>query len=207
MSFKIQVKGIGGVKQQFFSAIKDIRSIVDQELESMARNWVAAAKRDAPGDQGTLRQGISYLKTENGVEIFSNVFYSPFMEFGTRGNYRSIPGTEAIAAQFKGFKGGDFAEMLKFIKLWVKRKGIGAEITKSGKPSKSADSLASQDRVAWIIAMSILKNGVKAHPYFFNQQEVVWPEMVRIVQKRIENGSNVSVIMPGDVQRPKIVTI
>ena len=205
--FKVKVSGFGDVKAQFLSASKDVSEVVDQEIESMAKEWVAGAKRDAPGDQGTLRNSISYLKTDTGVEIVSNVFYSPFMEFGTKGKYQAIPGTEAIAAQFKGFKGGDFAQMLKFIKAWVKRKGIGAEVTKSGNPSKSQNSLASQDRVAWVIAMSILKNGIKPHPFFFKQQEVVWPEMVRRVKARIESGQKVSVIMPGEVLRPRIITI
>lgn len=205
--FKVQVTGFNGVKARFVSAAKDITDITEQELTSMAKEWVAGAKRDAPVDQGTLKNSISYLINGNNIEIVSNVFYSPFMEFGTKGKYRSIPGTEAIAAQFKGFKGGDFATMLKFIKAWVKRKGIGAELTKSGKPSKSQNTLAAQDRVAWLIAMSILKHGVNPHPFFFKQQDTVWPQMVRRLKQRIEQGQKVTVIMPGDILRPQIITV
>lgn len=205
--FKVKVTGFNGVQQQFVSAVKDITDITEQELTSMAKEWVAGAKRDAPGDQATLRGAIGYSNIGKGVEIFSGVFYSHFMEFGTKGKYRAIPGTENIAQQMKGFKGGDFATMLKFIKAWVKRKGIGAELTKSGKPSKSLNTLAAQDRVAWLIAMSILKKGVTPHPFFFKQQDTVWPQMVRRLKQRIEQGQKVSVIMPGDILRPHIITI
>lgn len=207
--FKVTVKGLPGVKAQFASATKDIVDIVDQELESMAKEWVAGAKRDAPVDQGTLKAGISYLINDRRVEIFSNVFYSPFMEFGTKGKYLPIPGTENIAAQFKGYKGGDFGEMLKFIELWVAKKGItGTYSVKTRRRTGGKALIASQNKqTAFAIAISILKNGVSPHPYFFKQKDTVWPEMVRKVQKRIEQGSRITVIMPGDINRPRIVTI
>jgi hypothetical protein len=207
--FKVSVSGFNGVKAQFASAVKDMTAIVDQELESMAKEWVNGAKRDAPVDQGVLKNGISYLSRGNSVEIFSNVFYSPFMEFGTKGKYRAIPGTEAIAAQFKGYKGGDIMQMLRMIVKWVARKGIsGVFSVKTRKRIGSKVNRFAEDyAAAWPILMSILKNGVNPHPFFFKQQDVVWPQMVRNIKSRIEQGQKVSIIMPGDIFRPQIITI
>lgn len=207
--FKVSLTGLNNVKAQFVSATKDVEKIVEQELEDMGKKWVANAKRDAPADQGTLKAGISYLKLGNGVEIVSNAFYSPYMEFGTKGNYRAIPGTENIAAQFKGKGGGDIMQMLRMIVRWVHRKGItGTYSVKTRRRTGSKVNQYGEDyAAAWPILMSILKNGVNPHPYFFKQQDVVWPEMIRRVEQRLKQTTKVSVIMPGDVRRPQIVTI
>jgi hypothetical protein len=207
--FKVKMTGFNGVKAEFASASKNVREIVDQEITSMGKKWRDGAIKDAPGDQGTLRKGISFLVTNNGVEIFSNVFYSPFMEFGTKGKYRPIPGTEAIAAQFKGFKNGDIMQMLRMIVKWVHRKGItGRYSVKTRKRLGSKVNQFAEDySAAWPILLSILKKGVTPHPFFFKQQDVVWPEMVRNVKRRIEQGQKVTVIMPGEIMRPKIITI
>lgn len=207
--FKVTVQGISGVKAQFATAVEDIKAIVSEEVEEMAREFVAGAKRDAPADQSTLRSGISYLINGNRAEIFSNVFYSPFMEFGTKGKYRPIPGTETIAEQFKGYKGGDFMELLRMITKWVARKGItGVYSVKSRKRTGSKiDQLAENYSAAWPIAMSILKYGVNPHPYFFKQQDTVWPAMIRRIESRLRQKTKVAVQLPGSVKTPKIITI
>lgn len=207
--FKVKLEGINGVKAQFQAATKDILSIIDSEIEDMAANWVAGAKRDAPADQGTLRQGISYVKKGSGVEIFSSAFYSPFMEFGTKGNYRAIPGTEQIAAQFKGVKGGDIMQMLRMIVRWVHRKGItGTYSVKTRRRTGSKVTQYAEDyAAAWPILMSILKHGVKPHPFFFKQQEVVWPRMISNITRRLKQSTRVHVEYPGNRSKAPIITI
>lgn len=207
--FTVKLSGLNQVKAQFSAATKDIRTIVGQELESMGKEWVIGAKRDAPGDQGTLRQGIRYLINDTNLEVFSNVFYSPFMEFGTKGKYRAIPGTEQIAAQFKGYRGGDIMQMLRMIVKWVNRKGITGRYSVKTKKrvGNKIDRLTEDYGAAWVIMMSILKYGVNPHPYFFKQQDTVWPQMIRRIESRLKQTTKVSVIMPGDVMRPRIVTV
>src|SRR5687767_15529226 len=47
------------------------------------------------------------------------------MEFGTKGNYTPIPGTEDIAQKFKGMKGsGGIDQFFLAILDWVKKKGL-----------------------------------------------------------------------------------
>lgn len=203
------MKGFNDVKAQFVSASKDLEEIVSQELASMGQEWKAGAQRDAPKDVGDLVRGITFDAKGTRLEMFSNAFYSAFMEFGTKGKYRPIPGTEAIAAQFKGFKIGTLADMIRALERWVARKGItGVYSVKTRKRTGGAAAILAQNRAAaWAIAMSILKNGVQPHPFFFKQMEVVWPRFVKNVQKRIESRSKVSVILPGDIRRPNITTI
>ena len=207
--FKVKVTGLAGLKAEFATLSSDLPKIVSSELQSMSQEWVLLAKKDAPADQATLKGGISFSQRDKLVyDIFSNAFYSPFMEFGTKGKYQPIPGTEKIAAEFKGYKGGDFMELLRNIVRWVKRKGItGTYSVKTRKRTGSKINQIAEDySAAWPIAMSILKNGVNPHPFFFKQMHIVWPQMVRNVERRIAERSKVKVIMPNNIQ-PKIVTI
>jgi len=59
---------------------------------------------------------------------------------------------------------------------------------------------------AWPIAMSILKNGVSPHPFFFKQMAILWPQFIRNVEAGIAQVSKVKVIPPATT-KPVIVTI
>ena len=208
--FKVTITGMAGLKAEFASMAKELPDIVSGELETMSQEWVKLAKTDAPADQGALRGSITYYPA--GPMKYENVaqkFYAPFMEVGTKGKYQPIPGTEAIAAEFKGYKGGDFMELLRMIVRWVKRKGItGTYSVKTRKRSGNKINQFAEDySAAWPIAMSILKNGVNPHPFFFKQMHIVWPQMVRNVESRIAQVSKVKVELPSNVTRPQIVTI
>lgn len=208
--FKVEIKGLKDFQRQFAAAPANIKQLVSAEVESAAKDWTAGARRDAPIDHGALKSATTYfMRSELQAEIVAQKFYAPFMEFGTKGKYKPIPGTENIAAAFKGYKGGDFQELLRQITRWVKRKGIsGTYSVKTRRRTGSSATRAKEDlSAAWPIAMSILKYGVKPHPFFFKQKEIVWPKMIERIEKQLKGKTGVSVILPGDIKRPKIVTI
>lgn len=208
--FRASLKGLKGMQQQFASASKNLSKILSAEIQEGAAQFVSQAREDVPIDQGALKGSISYyMDGELDAVIVAQKFYAPFMEFGTKGKYQPIPGTEAIAAAFKGYKGGDFMDLLRMIVRWVARKGISGRYsvkTRKRVGNKIA-RLAEDYAAAWPIAMSILKNGVTPHPFFFKQQETVWPEMIRRIEAKLKSEMKVSVILPGDIRRPKIVTV
>jgi len=209
---KVKITGVAGLKAEFASMVKELPVIVDGELQTAAQEWVSLAKKDAPADQAALRQAISYFKasTSHGISysVSAQVFYAPFMEFGTKGRYQPIPGTEEIAAQFKGYKGGDFMDLLRAIVRWVRRKGITGTYSVKTRRRKGTkvNQYAEDYSAAWPIALSILKNGIKPHPFFFKQMHIVWPQFIRNVEAAIARRSRVKVTLPGDT-RPKIVTV
>lgn len=208
--FKASLIGLNGMKAEFASAAKDIHEIVSGEIQAAGADFTSGARRDVPVDQGALRGSISYyMDGDLNAVIVAQKFYAPFVEFGTKGKYRPIPGTEQIAASFKGFKGGDFMELLRMIVRWVKRKGIsGVYSVKTRKRVGSKiNRLAEDYAAAWPIALSILKNGINPHPYFFKQQETVWPAMITRIERKLKERTKVSIILPGDIMRPKITTI
>jgi HK97 gp10 family phage protein len=215
--FKVKITGISSIEKQFTQAAEKIRETVEQEMQAAAQDWVAGAVRDAPVDQGALKQSITYkqsnTQTQAGTsisfEIVAQRFYAPFVEFGTKGKYQPIPGTEKIAAQMKGYKGGDFMDLLRMILRWVKRKGIaGTYSVKTRRRTGSKINQYAEDySAAWPIALSILKHGISPHPFFFKQQEVVWPAMIKRIQRVLQKETKVSIIAPGDIFRPRIITI
>jgi len=206
--FKVSIKGLAEFKKEIATASKQIKEIVSAEVQAAGAEFVSLARRDVPVDQGALKGSISYfMQNDLSAVIVAQKFYAPFIEFGTKGKYTPIPGTEDIAAQFKGYKGGDFMELLRMIVRWVNRKGItGRYSVKTRKRVGSKiDRLAEDYAAAWPIALSILKNGIKPHPFFFKQMEVVWPKMVNNIEKALKSQTRVSIILPGELRKPVIV--
>ena len=61
---------------------------VAKDLARRARQVETAAKRNAPVDTGRLRSSISHELGSSGGDLIANigtnVFYAPYVEFGTR---------------------------------------------------------------------------------------------------------------------------
>jgi len=206
--FRVSIKGLEGFKREFATAAKQVKEIVSAEVQAAGAEFVSGARRDAPVDQGALKASISYyMDGDLSAVIVAQKFYAPFIEFGTKGKYTPIPGTENLAAQFKGYKGGDFMELLRMIVRWVNRKGItGRFSVKTRKRLGSkVDRLAEDYAAAWPIALSILKNGIKPHPFFFKQMDVVWPKMVSNIEKFLKSQTRISIILPSELRKPRII--
>lgn len=114
---------------------------------------------------GQLR--LSIAKTDATMQlnrslIFSNAPYSAYVEFGTGTKVKVPIGFESLAAQFRGKGGGTFDQLLDNIKDWCRRKGI-------------------DEKLAYIIAVSIIKTGIKPQPYFIP----AYLQNVPIYEKRL----------------------
>ncbi len=110
--------------------IKVMDDIIDDVLNTNMIEMEAAAKRNAPGDRGFLRQNIS-AKTSVHLkkELTVNAFYAAYIEFGT-GVYAAqyvatLPADwQAFARQFKGEKKPSIKAILFFLAEWFRRHGI-----------------------------------------------------------------------------------
>jgi hypothetical protein len=187
----IEIEGLTNMKKSFSELASNLLEVVDAEMEEGAREFIVLAHRDAPVDEAELKRMTQYKKLGTlNYDIFSQTSYAAYMEFGTKGNYRPVPGAEAIAAQFHNKKQpGTFKDMLRSIARWVKRKGISGtySVKTRRRTGSKINQLAEDYAAAWPIAMSILKNGVKAHPYFFKQQGIVVPKMIERINRAIDN--------------------
>lgn len=186
---EVKIEGLEEIKKFFQGLPEVIQNIADAEIEEGLREFVILAKRDAPADMGRLRGSIAYKKIGVGsYEVFAQSAYAAYMEFGTKGNYRPVPGAETIAAQFRGKGPGTFKELVRAITAWVHRKGIAGRfsVKTRRRVGNKANQQAEDLSVAWAIVMSILKNGVKAHPYFFKQQGIVVPKIRQRIEQRVK---------------------
>ena len=183
---KVATIGFDQYLNRIKAASKELQAEVAAEIQLAGVQFRDLAKRDLiaqRGDTGGLVNSIT-TRVDNisEVTVSAEKYYAPFIEFGTKGKYRPIPGTEDIAAQYKGFSRGNFTQFLEAIKAWVKRKGIGRtyNVQTRRKVRQSKDEL---DSIAFAIAMSIIKKGIEPTPFFFKQITPVQQSL----NKRIES--------------------
>lgn len=170
-TFKFEIKGLDKLQKRLNTLPTKVKKEVGAEIQDGARRINAKQLRLAPVDEGGLKQATVAKKVnEFQVELTASKHYTPFMEFGTKRRARIPAELTSYAAQFKqtGPNIG-FDAFLKIITAWVRRKGIaGRYSTKTRRRLGSATSKQSEDeQVAYPIALSILRHGVKPHPFFF----------------------------------------
>lgn len=115
-----------------------------------AKNIVSNAQQRVPVDMGQLKQSIGNTDATinlNRSVIFANTNYAANVEFGTGSKVKVPSGFEKLASKFKDKGVGNFDDFLDSIREWCKRKGI-------------------DQKLAYVIASSILKRGIKPQPYF-----------------------------------------
>lgn len=174
--------------------IPQIEAKASKFLNKHAQNMATKAKQRAPKDETTLGNAIS-ATTDKPLEkhIVANTPYAAFVEFGT-GKYAAqyvsaLPNDwQSYAAQFKGQKGGgSFAEMVRRIAEWIGRKSLYGDTalhgtfsvkTKKRTGNKAANKNADLS-LAYIIARSILINGIHAHPYMYPAYKETIQEMIK----------------------------
>jgi hypothetical protein len=169
---------------------------IDAEMASVANEFVNRAVSDAPVDQGLLKNLITcYREGVMDWKITSGANYSAFIEFGTRSRVQVPSDLAEYAAQFKGENptGGGFYEFAMSILKWMERKGItaGSYDVKTRKRVGTNEEKFDEDvRLAEAIAYSILKKGVKPHPYFFKQLPQAQADMNRNLSAVVQRALN-----------------
>jgi HK97 gp10 family phage protein len=172
------IVGINKVMDTLHKFNKQTQQGIKDEVAASALKIQSDAKRNAPVNLGTLRQSI-YLESEvkNDAQytfkIGSSASYAPYIEFGTGGKVSIPKGFESYAAQFKVKSKGRFKEMLLALTEWVQKKGIA-----SGKESKS---------VAYMIAISILRKGLRPQPFLIPAFELEKIKLKATIEKIIKD--------------------
>ena len=181
----------------FDKTIKDVQNLATDAnknaktaLVLFGKNVETQAKRDAPADEGKLKASINSVfdnKTFT-VKITVATDYAAYQEFGTRKFAAAYVGTlpqewRTYAATFKGKTGGSMDEFIQAIMAWVRRKGIGADTTKSGNVSNSRSSLEKQQQAAYWIAINILQNGIKPKKFLYEAVKDNLPKLQSDINK------------------------
>lgn len=169
------------------TASKELQAEVAAEIKLGAEMYRDGAKRDLVANGTSNTSDLLNKINIEPVTLFeynvkASSFHAPFIEFGTKGKYKPIPGTEDIAAQFRVKMPGTFDKLVENIKVWMKKRGVGVTYNIKTR-RKTRQTKDEKDKVAFAIAMSIAKNGISPQPYFFKQITPVRNH----VNKRIES--------------------
>jgi HK97 gp10 family phage protein len=161
---------ISNLLKQIDSFGNDAKRMAVAITNSTADSIVADAKQRAPVNFGQLR--LSIAKTDATIQlnrslIFSNSPYSAYVEFGTGTKVKIPAGFESLAAKYRGKGGGSFDDLLDNIRDWCKKKGI-------------------DEKLAYPIAVSILRTGIKPQPYFIPAYLVGVASYAKKLSKSIE---------------------
>lgn len=171
--FNISLSGLQPVLSKLKQTQNEIINDIDLVISESTQEMALTAKTNAPKDMGRMAGAIGSEKVETlTYDVFCNVMYAPYVEFGTK-QYVSVPGElQSYASQFKGKKGkGSYKDLEKNIIAWVKRKGIAPtaiKVAKTGRVTKNRSGQQKNDErlgkfLAWIIATK----GIKPQPFFF----------------------------------------
>lgn len=177
-SITLDITKIDSVNKRFAKLSEDVKTNIKNEVNASALKIQSDAKKLAPANLGTLRGSIykdeiSKSPNEYMFIIGAAAKYAPYVEFGTGGKVSIPNGYQDYAAQFKNNKGGKFKDMVLALTEWVLKKGIA-----SGKQSRS---------VAYAIALSILRKGMRAQPFLIPAFETERPKLIQRIEKIIKN--------------------
>ena len=149
---KFDIKGLDKLQKKIGQLPKELQEEVVGEVQAWGfdvnAEQIGLISQQKIQDLGALQQNTKAVPKPDGVELISNVYYAPFIEFGTGAKVKVPAELNDYASQFRGKKRGDFRTFVKALEAWLKRKG--------GNP-----------KFAFIAALNIIKNGQEARPYFF----------------------------------------
>jgi hypothetical protein len=151
-ALKFDIKGFDKLQAKIAALPKDLQEEVVGEIQAWGyevnAEQLGLISQQKIQDQGALQQNTKANKLPDGVDLVSNVYYAPYIEFGTGPKVKVPAELNNYASQFRGQKRGDFKTFVKALEGWLKRKG--------GNP-----------KFAFKAALNIIANGQEARPYFF----------------------------------------
>lgn len=156
--------------------IKSMGKEVEQRVQLELNAWADDVARDAKqlvasnsSDEGNLLNSIRPIFGDMSAAVVASASYAAYIEFGTRkfaaDRVAQLPETwQQLASQAKGSAGGTFADLLKAITAWCKRKGI-------------------DEAAAYPIARKIAINGIRPRPFLYPSVNANTPDLMKRLQK------------------------
>lgn len=183
---KAEIIGLDNVLRSFDLKKQSVVNRVGDELREAAKQIERLAKRDAPKNDGRLAASISTReKSVTDYEVVASAQTAPMMEFGTGSKAKVDSEFATYAMQFRGATVDNPGTLEENILDWVRTKGIGQARKGPALPrKKSAKQKDAEFRtVAFLIARSIRRYGVEAHPFLLRNFQTVRTELIKKLQK------------------------
>lgn len=151
-TLKLDIKGFDKLQAKIKALPKELQEEVVGEIQAWGNEvnteQLGLISQQKIQDLGALQQNTKSIPKPDGVELISNVYYAPYIEFGTGPKVQIPSELNDYASQFRGKKRGDFRTFVKAMEAWLKRKG--------GNP-----------KFAFKAALNIIMKGQSPRPYFF----------------------------------------
>jgi len=151
-AISVNIKGLDKLQDKISKLPKDLQEKVVDEIQAWGNEvnaeQIGLISQQKIQDNGALQQNTKARPEPNGVELVSNVYYAPYIEFGTGPKVKVPAELNDYASQFKGKKRGDFKTFVKALEAWLRRK--------KGNP-----------KFAYKAALNIIARGQEPRPYFF----------------------------------------
>ena len=182
----VKVIGLDRITKRLQGLPKGATQAVNASLLASATQIRNEAVSRVPIDEGLLKNSIKAQAAQdgNGATVSVNVNYGAYVEFGTgkKVNKALVNRYPDAAARAQNLpKSGNYKDFLESIAEWVRRKGIvdtydirsrGVK-TRAGKRNARRGKAYNErlEGAVYLIAKSIMKNGIKSQPYFFPAYE------------------------------------
>lgn len=193
---KIEVKGLDVLLDKFNDLSARAKDGVQKSLNEWANRTSAEAKSTVSAnssDLGMLQNSISAQYGNLEASVVASAAYAAYIEFGTKkfaASYvSSLPSNwQEYANRYKGTGTGRNENFFDVILAWVKRKGIITPIYRggSGKNRNRQKEKIEQEAAAYLIAKSILINGIKPKPFLYPSAEKFIPLLLEDIKNSIK---------------------
>ena len=186
---ELKLKNIDKVFENIKSYPEDLKKVINNEFKAFGIGTVNDAKRLAPVNEGVLRNSIASNVEDLKVTISVNIPYAAYLEFGTKSFAQSYvstlpPDWQTFAAEYKGKGNGNFTQFFYAILQWVIKKGFASTFSvKSNKRVKSGHQ--NERDAAYAIVLSILRKGIKPHPYLYPAFEKNKIELIKNLKAQL----------------------
>ncbi len=202
MSFDVKIDGIDKFIEKINTIARGVKDEMKNEFTAFAKDVERDAKRFAPANEGHLRQSINSDPANENMQaqITAATNYAAYVEFGTRRfaaeHIATLPADwRTYAATFKGKTGGSFDDLVVRLVDWVKKRGLhrteavsdaqtGERFFRKARKSK-AQQAADADQVAYAIAIKIMREGSRPHPFLYPAITLHLPALKSKVQRII----------------------
>lgn len=166
---ELQIKGIDALIKKMDNLAKDAKVEVQAELNAWADETATNAKMLVSAnssDEGMLLRSINPNYGNGFASVTASAKYAAYVEFGTRkyaaAYVSSLPANwQAYAATFKGKAGGTFKQFVESLMAWGARTG------------------KMDPKYAYVTALKILREGVKARPFIYPSVNKTLPVLTK----------------------------
>jgi len=162
---QLEVKGL----DTLIKKMDKLAKVVQVEVQAELNDWADTTSQNAislvsanSSDQSLLKNSIKPYYGQGSASVKVSAKYGAYVEFGTRKYAAAYVGSlpadwQTYAGTFKGSAGGTFEQFVESLMAWG---------TRTGKMDP---------KYAYVTALKILREGVKARPYIYPSVQKTLP--------------------------------